>query len=166
MQGEAEVPLGHTWGSRFFEQQVAAECGRHALNNVLGTAAFSHADLHRTAQQVVGTTGESVSEHVKPGGWYSHSVLARALLTTRDSQLLFRTLEKTAYDALMADEQVSGAVVNQDNYHWIALVKHNGLLWEVDSRKAPALMDQQAFRATVERYPNTFAIVRQGHWEA
>ena len=45
-------------------------------------------------------------------------------------------------------------------------MKHNGLLWEVDSRKAPALMDQQAFSATVERFPNTFAIVRKGHWEA
>ena len=64
------------------------------------------------------------------------------------------------------DETAAGAVVNQDNYHWIALVKHNGLLWEVDSRKAPALMDQQAFSATVERFPNTFAIVRKGHWEA
>ena len=112
------------------------------------------------------TTRERESEHVKPGGWYSHSVLGRALLTATDSQLLFNTLEKTAYDALMADEGVTGAVVNQDNKHWIAMVKHNGLLWEVDSRKAPALMDQQAFRATVERYPSTFAIARKGHWEA
>ena len=91
-----------------------------------------------------------MSEHVKPGGWYSHSVLGRALLTATDSQLLFNALEKTAYDALMADEGVTGAVVNQDNKHWIAMVKHNGLLWEVDSQKAPALMDQQAFRATVQ----------------
>ena len=106
-----------------------------------------------------------MSEHVKPGGWYSHSVLGRALLDATDSQLLFQAVEKTAYDALMADEGVTGAVVNQDNKHWIAMVKHNGLLWEVDSRKAPALMDQQAFRATVERYPSTFAIARKGYWE-
>ena len=166
MQGEAEVPLGHSWGDRFFEQQKDSECGRHALNNVLGRKVFTHDDLRRTAKEVVELTQEQQSEHVKPGGWYSHSVLARALLDTTDSQLMFSRLQKSAYHTLMLDETAAGAVVNQDNYHWIALVKHHGLLWEVDSRKAPALMDQQAFSATVERFPNTFAIVRKGHWEA
>ena len=166
MQGEAEVPLRHSWGDRFFEQQKDSECGRHALNNVLGREVFTHDDLRRTAKEVVELTQEQQSEHVKPGGWYSHSVLAQALLDTTDSQLMFSRLQKSAYHAFMLDETAAGAVVNQDNYHWIALVKHNGLLWEVDSRKAPALMDQQAFSATVERYPNTFAIVRKGHWEA
>ena len=128
-----------------------------------GKASFSHEDLRRTAQQVVETTGEHEREHVKPGGWYSHSVLANALLTQTGFKLLFQKLDQTPYEAFMADDLVSGALVNQDNYHWIALVKHNGLLWEVDSRYAPAPLDKTGFSATLKRYPDTFAIVQQGY---
>ena len=63
----------------------------------------------------------------------------------------------------MADELVSGALVNQDNFHWIALVKHNGLLWHVDSRYDPAPMDQVAFRACMHAHPGAFAIAQQAH---
>ena len=163
MQGGVEAPLSQRWGDRFFEKQKDSECGRHALNNVLGRAVFSHEDLRRTAKNVVESVGGHESEHVKKSGWYSHGVLANALLTQTGFKLLFQKLDQTPYEAFMADDLVSGALVNQDNYHWIALVKHNGLLWEVDSRYAPAPLDKTGFSATLKRYPDTFAIVQQGY---
>ena len=54
MQGGVEAPLSQRWGDRFFEKQKDAECGRHALNNVLGKALFRHEDLRRTREQVGG----------------------------------------------------------------------------------------------------------------
>ena len=63
-----------------------------------------------------------------------------------------------------ADELISDALVNQDNYHWSALVKHNGLLWNVDSKSsAPTLMTREAFSKLLLRYPDTFAVARQEH---
>ena len=78
-------------------------------------------------------------------------------------KLLFSPLKATEYEAVIADVLVSGALVNQDNFHWIALVKHNGLLWHVDSRYDPAPMDQVAFRACMHAHPGAFAIAQQAH---
>ena len=78
-------------------------------------------------------------------------------------KLLFSPLKATEYEAVIADELVSGALVNQDNFHWIALVKHNGLLWHVDSRYDLARMDQVAFRACMHAHPGAFAIAQQAH---
>ena len=102
---------------------------------------------------------------MRPGSWHSHSVLATVLRTARPAawKLLFGKLKETEYETLMADELVSGALVNQNNFHWIALVKHNGLLWHVDSRFAPAPMDQEAFRACMRAHPDAFAIARRAH---
>ena len=61
----------------------------------------------------------------------------------------------------MADELICGALVNQNNYHWIALVKHNGLLWHVDSEHFPTPMDEEAFKACLRSYPDTFAVARR-----
>ena len=103
---------------------------------------------------------------MKPGGWYSHSVLATVLRTATECKLLFGKLEMTAYEAFMADDLVSGALVNQNNFHWIALVKHNGQLWHVDSRYAPWPMREEDFRQCLEAYPSTFAVAQREHAES
>ena len=96
-------------------------------------------------------------------GWYSHSVLATVLQNSTPSpwKLLFKPLEMTDYRRMLDDELICGAVVNQNNYHWIALVKHNGLLWHVDSRYSPWAMDEDAFRVCLKSHPSTFAVARR-----
>ena len=61
----------------------------------------------------------------------------------------------------MADELVIGALVNENQAHWIALVKHNGLLWHVDSQNSPWPMDEEVFRACLGSHPSTFAVARR-----
>ena len=39
-------------------------------------------------------------------------------------KLLFKALEQSDYQSLLTDHQTCGALVNQNNAHWIALVKH------------------------------------------
>ena len=153
------------WGHRYFEPQKDAECGQHVLNNVLGGRHYRREDLQGAAKAVVATTREDEDEHIGADGWYSHSVLATVL--QRDSakrgKMLFNRLGEGGYQALMHDDLVYGAVVNQNQAHWIALVKHNGLLWHVDSRRSPRPMDETAFRNELRKYPDTFAVARCQH---
>ena len=153
------------WGVRFFERQVNAECGQHALNNVLGGPQFLREHLQRAAREVVATTREREEDHIRAGGWYSHSVLATVLRNTAPTQwkLLFNRLGEEDYHAFLADELVIGALVNQNQAHWVALVKHNGLLWEVDSQLSPKPMDEEAFRQCLRSYPSTHAVARREH---
>ena len=150
------------WGDRYFERQVAAECGQHAVNNVLGGPQYQREAFAAAARQVVAQYGEPEAEHIRPGGWYSHSVLATVLQNTAPApwKLLFSKLRQTDYHTVLADELICGALVNQDNYHWIALVKHEGVLWEVDSRLFPTPLGREAFRDLLRRYPNTFPVQR------
>ena len=108
---------------------------------------------------------EPKEEHIRAGGWYSHSVLATVLLKDpmKRGKLLLNRLGAGDYHAVLADELVHGAIVNQNQAHWIALVKHNGLLWHVDSRRSPRPMDETAFRNELRKYPDTFAVARCQH---
>ena len=153
------------WGQRYFEAQQNAECGRHALNNVLGGPQFLREHLQRAALEVVAITGDPEVDHIRAGGWYSHSVLATVLRNTAPApwKLLFNRLGEGDYHAVLADELVIGALVNQNQAHWIALVKHNGLLWHVDSQLSPTPMDEEAFRDCLRSYPSTHAVARSEH---
>ena len=42
-------------------------------------------------------------------------------------------------------------------------MKHNGLLWHVDSRLSPTRMDEEAFRDCLRSYPSTHAVARREH---
>ena len=44
------------WGDRYYERQQRAECGRHALNNVLGVPMFTDLDMTTAAEQVITET--------------------------------------------------------------------------------------------------------------
>ena len=81
----------------------------------------------------------------------------------RDS---FNTLETDQYDALMSDPLAIGALVNENNAHWSALVRHAGLLWHVDRKFSPKLMDRDAFKQCQQTFPSTFGVTRKEHpWE-
>ena len=78
-------------------------------------------------------------------------------------KLLFRPLEQSDYQSLLTDHQTCGALVNQNNAHWIALVKHKEQLWHVDSCYSPWPMREEDFRECLATYPSTFAVVQRGH---
>ena len=60
-------------------------------------------------------TGGREEDHIRAGGWYSHSVLVTVLRNTAPAQwkLLFNRLGEGDYHAVLADELVIGALVNQ-----------------------------------------------------
>ena len=108
---------------------------------------------------------EPKEEHIRAGGWNSHSVLATVLLKDpmKRGKLLLNRLGAGDYHAVLADELVHGAIVNQNQAHWIALVKHKGQLWHVDSKQSPRPMDEEAFRHCLRDFPDTFAVTRHEH---
>ena len=52
-----------------------------------------------------------------------------------------------------------GALLNVDNVHWTAIVKHSARLWLVDSCKALVLLDDISPIATLQANPNAYALV-------
>ena len=65
MQGRAEAPLSQSWGDKYFEKQVDAECGQHALNNVLGGPQYLKDAFTAAAEQVVAEYGQPAAEHIR-----------------------------------------------------------------------------------------------------
>ena len=80
MQGGAEAPLSRSWGARYFERQVAAECGQHALNNILGGPRCQRKDLAAAAWQVVAETRDPKAEHIRD--WKSIDFLMKSIEKT------------------------------------------------------------------------------------
>ena len=70
-------------GARYFERQGGAVCGLHALSNIFGGPQFLADNMVVACNQVLAeVVSDDVEEHVKRGGRYSHSVLARVLQNT------------------------------------------------------------------------------------
>ena len=57
------------------------------------------------------------------------------------------------YSCFLSDPVFVGAIVNIENRHWTAIVKHDGDLWDVDSLKEwPRLLDEQSFGVLVGQH--------------
>jgi hypothetical protein len=153
--------LDPRWGDKFFEPQESARCGKHALNNILGSPTFTNDDLHTACLQVVSETGMDEEEHENADGFYSHSVLCRALqnIVPPLFRLLLRQTTAAEVGALRENPSISGALVNQNDAHWTAVVKHNGFLWYVDSLKQPAIMEDMDYAAMLQRWPTSYLLV-------
>eukprot|EP00969_Alexandrium_andersonii_P273652 12094869-Alexandrium_andersonii.AAC.1 len=95
--------------------------------------------MDRACAQVVAATGDDISHHRAPGGWFSHAALAQALSTTvpPTARMLNRRAREEDWPALLGNPAFRGAVANLNNRHWVALVKHQGLVFYVDSQRAP-----------------------------
>ena len=163
----ASVPTSHfstsssrSWGNRYFETQDQAGCGQHALNNLLGGPQFTHDDLVLASTQILAETGDDPIEHVHYDGWYSHGVLATALQNTvppRWRLLLNALLPALVFDFLH-DATVLGALVNVNDAHWIAYVKHAGCSWLVDSKTHPVPLSEADFLDYLCVYPCTYPL--------
>ena len=82
------------WGSRYFEEQApGGKFGQHALNNLIGGPQFDDAFMEEAFRLVMEELPhEPAALHRRGAGWYSHSVLAKALDVTCPAlyRLLFR----------------------------------------------------------------------------
>ena len=155
--------FGYVTSWRYFERQVSAQCGLHALNHVLGGPQFFPQDLETAAVEVA-VEGDDLEDHIGVGGWYSHSVLAKALdlMVVPQFRMLFRPVEPvhSAYAALLENGLIQGIVVNQRNTHWTAIVAHESRVWHVDSLSGPEVLAEHDFLALLKRYPNSYLIVK------
>ena len=59
----------------------------------------------------------------------------------------------------MARDDVLGAVVNLNNYHWCCICKAGGGIFYVDSRYAPVLIQEAEWKRVLELHPDTFLAV-------
>ena len=56
---------------------------------------------------------------------------------------------------MLENENIMGALINQDQAHWTAIVKHNGRLWHADSctpDEEATLLSEDDFRTLLRRY--------------
>ena len=72
-----------------------------------------------------------------------------------------RPLVSDSYEAVLNDPNVEGAIMNQRNHHWVAIVKHEEKLWYVDSRCSPQLLSENTFAQHLRKHPDAFATPRE-----
>ena len=118
-------------------------CGRHALNNVMGSAFFDDEDLTIACNNIIAETDDPPQLHARANGWYSHSALGKALEQTNYVRMLSRWVRDVP--TIIDHPQCWGIVVNVNNAHWVAMVKHNGRKWWVDSMSQPQEISHAAY---------------------
>ena len=156
-----DAHFSSSWGDRYFESQVLARCGLHALNNLVGGPQFIPLDLETACAQVCAETDECLSDHAHNDGWYSHSVLARVLQNTVPPRwrLELQALSLRDLQAFFQNPLIYGALINEHDSHWTALVKHAGFVWYVDSKDTPIVLSEAALVSKIEEFPNSYALV-------
>ena len=144
----------------FFQQQRAAHCGMHALNNSLGKALFTPGVMKTAAQsylQEMQGIDEARDEHIRAGGWYSIQVLYAAVFA-KGFTLDFHAPLQTWEEAL----QATALIQNWDNHHWVAYRwGSDGAIYRLDSmQQGPAKVNEAEFVASMALHW-TYAIKEQ-----
>ena len=141
----------------FFQQQEAAHCGMHALNNALGSAVFSPASMEAAVanyMQEMDGIDYAVEEHIGPGGWYSAQVLYTALFA--------QGLALDMDNRVLNQQQAHGAstfIQNWRNRHWVAYRwGPDGHIYLLDSMaRGPKQITDEEFSASLLLHP-TYAV--------
>ena len=130
------------------------------MNNAVGGPQYLHTDMMEAAQQIILETGEAKHFHVKPRGCYSHGVLAKVLENTIPPRwkLSLNALDFDAYGEFLENPKILGALINENNVHWTAIVKHDNAAWYVDSLSTPQILDEEDFIGCILMNPYTYAI--------
>ena len=61
------------------------------------------------------------------------------------------------------DALIYGALVNQHGQHWIAVVRHAGMLRHVDSCHSPRVLSDLDFATLLYTHPETYPLVDNDH---
>jgi hypothetical protein len=164
---DSEAPLflasQQAWGDRYFEPQSGARCGQHALNNLFGGPQFDDAGLDGAFQEVMQELPhEQEAEHRQGAGWYSHSVLATVLQQTVPPtwRLVTSRVRVDDWQALTEDDAICGVLLNIANRHWTCICKDKAMLFYVDSKFLPVLLDQADWQSILNLHPNAFLVAK------
>jgi hypothetical protein len=65
-------------------------------------------------------------------------------------------------DLVLSAGDISGAIVNKDNSHWVALRKVAGRLWLLDSLGEPKPLTAGDVARFLARHPSAFPLRRLG----
>ena len=149
-------------------------CGKHALNNVLGGEGhiiFTNEHLKDACDGVVfeslipdregGVPADPTSheDHMGDNGWYSEQVLAETLRRTFLYELCLQPLH--CNPNVIYEDEVVGAVVNQDNVHWVALKRVEDHLWLLNSTEPqPETLSWSQYMSLINEFRNAFPIRR------
>lgn len=108
---------------------------------------------------------ERREDNMKPTGWYSIEVLAHAINTTsmrRKGRIEYVIELKALYLHPELIHTSSGAIVNIENKHWVAVRSIAGQIWLLDSLYSPSRMTEAQYLSFVTlrkaAYPITLAI--------
>ena len=157
--------------NNYFERQELGLCGMHALNNALGNKRFTHADFEHAVDvlEVEASIPDAAyvdaapfdrSEHIGPSGWYSDEAIGKVLQIAGEHELLLDPLTAINADLVLSAGDISGAIVNKDNSHWVALRMVAGRLWLLDSLGEPKPLTAGDVARFLARHPSAFPIRR------
>ena len=138
----------------------------YALNNLLrGEHLFDAQDMTDACNTVLCEKEcdgiyELRSRHERDLGWYSEEVLAKALQATMQFQLLLQPLRDNA-QCLHAPE-IMGALSNQGNTHWVALLAEGEDVWLLDSLHEPQRLKPAEYTAYLRKHQYTYPVRRIG----
>jgi hypothetical protein len=152
----------------YFERQVSAQCGLHALNHAMGCPRFGTVEVANALSwmefqskfpdsEFVGPSQFEASLHVTPMGDYSEEMLATMLEQTAEYQLLMRPLSPETVSLLQTAPHIA-ALIHMPG-HWTTLRWVEGQWVHFDSlQRGPCIWSQQdvdvfLLRSDVAAYP-------------
>ena len=149
----------------YFEKQERALCGMHALNNALGQAVFTEADMdlavHILLDEGGAERGEVREDHIAPGGYFSSEVLAQ-VLQSKAMAAFDRVRWEMRLEPVTCLEHLhaaTGAVQNRANAHWVAYRCIANKILRLDSlATGPVQLTEEQLMEDLHRYPSTYAI--------
>ena len=152
----------------YFERQREAQCGLHAVNNILGRPFLTAADLRVACDKFLAEMAfegvvEDRAQHIGPGGFYSEAVLAFALRHFGNAFALDLDrpiLPDTAMPLEIFLDDVAGILVNVAQRHWVAVRVCLDDLWMLDSLTEPERLTLDQLRDFLRRHPSAFFVRR------
>ena len=168
------VAPAHTFHG-YFERQVQAHCGLHALNNAMGGSVLSVSDMAEACTAYLAESRrehfvERREDHSSWNGWYSEATMAfvfrwkiarHALGRAAKLKLdLNKPIQPTHESGLrIYEEDTLGVVVNKQQSHWVTFKIEHGEIWLLDSGAEPVCYSYEKYIAFLEMYRNAFALV-------
>ena len=130
----------------FFVRQKSQECGLHAIQNMLKTAAINRKDIHEACETIEKETGDVLHHHESYcGDWsvnavlktlHNHGFTVDRAVRTQDNK---RSWSVPEVDDLLKDESFRGFIVHQPMRHHFTclrpeMVDGKPMLYYVDSQ--------------------------------
>ena len=151
----------------FFEHQVSAHCGLHAINNAVGfellqAASMNIACTEYLAEMLREGTFEHPDMHIGPSGDYSEAVMAFALrhhTNTYELDLNSPVLQIELSKMCIFAPNVCGIIVNKQQRHWVTIKEVEGDLWLLDSQELPVKLTYEAYLEFLSIYGPAFPLL-------